>query len=222
MPTARITMSRRIAHNGWPHDRTRLRRSSAMHERRPGGTRRASPAAVSTPWLRHHRPRHRGDDTNPDDHARPARTEQAARGPAGQPARASSDRRVQPAVTTADYQSPAATRAERGALPRHNDSSTLASVPVARAFGPSLQTLAPDETRACRQMLIWDSGPPRWRADPPPPARPPGRATIGWRVGPPGGRRPLGLKPIAVPAEVQRPQPLARLTDQVTLMGTSS
>ena len=30
-------------------------------------------------------------------------------------------------------------------------------------------------------------GPPRWRADPPPPARPPGRATIGWRVGPPAG-----------------------------------
>src|SRR6185503_1196609 len=27
-------------------------------------------------------------------------------------------------------------------------------------------------------------GPPRWRADPPPPARPPGRATIGWRIGP--------------------------------------
>src|ERR671934_1087255 len=30
-------------------------------------------------------------------------------------------------------------------------------------------------------------GPPRWRADPPPPARPPKRATIGWRVGPPAG-----------------------------------
>ena len=30
-------------------------------------------------------------------------------------------------------------------------------------------------------------GPPRWRADPPPPARPPGRATIGWRIGPPAG-----------------------------------
>ena len=32
-------------------------------------------------------------------------------------------------------------------------------------------------------------GPPRWRADPPPPARPPGRATIGWRIGPPAGGR---------------------------------
>jgi len=30
-------------------------------------------------------------------------------------------------------------------------------------------------------------GPPRWRADPPPPARRPGRATIGWRIGPPAG-----------------------------------
>src|SRR5919197_4351572 len=30
-------------------------------------------------------------------------------------------------------------------------------------------------------------GPPRWRADGPPPARPLGRATIGWRVGPPAG-----------------------------------
>src|SRR3954471_12826876 len=28
---------------------------------------------------------------------------------------------------------------------------------------------------------------PRWRADPAPPARPPGRATVGWRVGPPAG-----------------------------------
>src|SRR4051812_49542877 len=28
---------------------------------------------------------------------------------------------------------------------------------------------------------------PRWRPDPAPPARPPGRATIGWRVGPPAG-----------------------------------
>jgi len=76
-------MSRRIAHNGRPRDRTRLRRCSAMNERLPGGTRRASPAAVSNPALRHHRPRHRGDDTYPDDHARPARTEQAARGAAG-------------------------------------------------------------------------------------------------------------------------------------------
>src|SRR5215216_6653273 len=37
-------------------------------------------------------------------------------------------------------------------------------------------------------------GPPRWRADPLPPARPPGRATIGRRVGPPaGGARLRGL-----------------------------
>src|SRR3954470_21466438 len=28
---------------------------------------------------------------------------------------------------------------------------------------------------------------PRWRADPSPSARPPGRATVGWRVGPPAG-----------------------------------
>src|SRR5437868_6582505 len=58
-------------------------------------------------------------------------------------------------------------------------------------------------------------GPPRWRADPPPPARPPGRATIGWRVGRPAGRRSLGLKPVAIPAEMQRAQLLARLTDQI-------
>src|SRR5215207_9148143 len=42
-------------------------------------------------------------------------------------------------------------------------------------------------------------GPPRWRADPPPPARPPGRATIGWRVGPASGRRRLrGLVEVLV------------------------
>ena len=42
-------------------------------------------------------------------------------------------------------------------------------------------------------------GPPRWRADPPPPARPPGRATIGWRVGPPaGGARLRGLVEVLV------------------------
>jgi hypothetical protein len=93
-------MSRRIAHNGWPPDRTRVRRCNAMNERLPGGTRRASPAAVSNPALRHHRPCHRSDDTYPDDHARPARTEQAARGAADQDARATSDRHVQPAVTT--------------------------------------------------------------------------------------------------------------------------
>src|SRR3954471_1984235 len=109
------------------------------------GTRRASPAAASNPALRHHRPRHRGDDTSPDDHARPARTEQATRGAAGQDAPAPSDRRLQPAVTTADYESPGTTRPERDSLPRHNDSSTLASVPVASELGPSLQTLAPDE-----------------------------------------------------------------------------
>ena len=33
-------------------------------------------------------------------------------------------------------------------------------------------------------------GPPRWRADPPPPARPPGRAILGWRV----GRRAGGVR----------------------------
>jgi hypothetical protein len=32
------------------------------------------------------------------------------------------------------------------------------------------------------------SGPPRWRAVPRPPARPPGGATLGWRVGPVSGR----------------------------------
>ena len=115
MPTALIAMSRRIAPNGWPHDRTRLGRCSAMNERLAGGTRRALPAAVSNPALRHHRPRHRGDDTYPDDHARPARTEQAARGAAGQDARASSDRGVQRVVTTADHESPGTTRAEAAA-----------------------------------------------------------------------------------------------------------
>src|SRR4051794_140513 len=73
---------------------------------------------------------------------------QATRGAAGQDAPASSDRRVQPAVTTADYESPGTTRPERDSLPRHNDSSTLASVPVASELGPSLQTLSPDERRA--------------------------------------------------------------------------
>ena len=47
------------------------------------------------------------------------------------------------------------------------------------------------------------SGPPRWRADPPPPARPPGRATLGWRVGPLSGRRRSGLKPVAIATEMQ-------------------
>src|SRR4051812_50018017 len=56
-------------------------------------------------------------------------------------------------------------------------------------------------------VLLWSRGPPRWRADPPPPARPPGRATIGGRVGPARRRRPLGLQPVAVPAEM----PVAKL-----------
>src|SRR3954447_21533305 len=38
-------------------------------------------------------------------------------------------------------------------------------------------------------VLLGLGGPPRWRADPRPPARPPGRATIGWAAGPPSGRR---------------------------------
>jgi hypothetical protein len=97
MPTSLFTISRQIAHNGWPHDRTRLGRCSAMNERLPGGTRRVSPAVISNPALRHHRPRHRGDDAYPDDHARPARTEHVARRAAGQDARASSDRTVPPA-----------------------------------------------------------------------------------------------------------------------------
>jgi hypothetical protein len=36
------------------------------------------------------------------------------------------------------------------------------------------------------QALLWSPGPPRWRADPPPPARR-SRATLGWRVGPSAG-----------------------------------
>src|SRR3954471_6899471 len=58
------------------------------------------------------------------------------------------------------------------------------------------------------------SAPPRWRADPPPPARR-SRATLGWRVGPVSGRQASGLKPVAVAPEVQRAQLLARLSDQV-------
>src|SRR4051812_3492996 len=38
---------------------------------------------------------------------------------------------------------------------------------------------------------LWGRGPPRWRADPPPPAPPPGGAPLGGRVGPPAG--PTGL-----------------------------
>src|SRR5215207_10014597 len=60
-------------------------------------------------------------------------------------------------------------------------------------------------------------GPPRWRADPPPPARPPGRAMIGWRVGPASGRRALRPQPVVVPSEVHRAQLLARLSEQVAL-----
>src|SRR5215207_10852406 len=42
-------------------------------------------------------------------------------------------------------------------------------------------------------------GPPRWRADPVPPARPPGRAIIGRRVGSPaGGTRLRGLVQLVV------------------------
>src|SRR3954471_2179314 len=117
------------------------------------GTRRASPAAASNPALRHHRPRHRGDDTSPDDHARPARTEHATRGAAGHDTRAPSDRRVQPAVTSADYESPGTTRPRPGSLARHNDSNPSAPIPVASKFGPSLQTLAPDETRPSERSL---------------------------------------------------------------------
>src|SRR3954447_13768269 len=46
---------------------------------------------------------------------------------------------VQPAVTTADYQSPGTTRPERDSLPRHNHSSPLASRPGCERLGPSLQ-----------------------------------------------------------------------------------
>jgi hypothetical protein len=120
MPTALITTNQRIAHNGWPHDSTRLRRRSAMNERLPGGARRASPAAVSNAGLRHHRPRHRGDDTHPNDHARPTRTEQATRGAADQDARASSNRRVVTARTT----NRPARRAPRAPLP-HDDETPV-------------------------------------------------------------------------------------------------
>jgi hypothetical protein len=65
------------------------------------------------------------------------------------------------------------------------------------------------------QALPWSLGPPHWRADPPPPARPPGRAILRWRVGPVSGRRRSELKPVAVPAEMQRTQLVAGLADQV-------
>src|SRR3954469_24587544 len=40
--------------------------------------------------------------------------------------------------------------------------------------------------RGSHQALLWIWRPPRWRADPPPPARR-SRATLGWRVGPSAG-----------------------------------
>src|SRR5215212_8855382 len=40
-------------------------------------------------------------------------------------ARVASHRRVQPAITTADDESPGTTRAERGSLPRDNESGSL-------------------------------------------------------------------------------------------------
>ena len=57
------------------------------------------------------------------------------------------------------------------------------------------------------------SGPPRWRADPPPPARR-SRATLGWRVGPSAGGDRQDCSPLRS-HEVQRARLLPTLTDQV-------
>jgi hypothetical protein len=136
MVTSLLPKSRRIAHNGWPHDRTRLRRCSAMKPRLPGGTRRVSPAAVSNPALRHHRHRHRGDDTNPNDHALPARTEHAARGAARQDARGSRNRYVQPAVTTATNR-PARPEPTEARYRRDNETDSLRQATRPAAHAPS-------------------------------------------------------------------------------------
>src|SRR5215218_8049603 len=46
---------------------------------------------------------------------------------------------------------------------------------------PIERDLAPDLGSGSGHLALCLWGPPRWRADPPPPARPPGRATLGWR-----------------------------------------
>src|SRR5215207_8455493 len=97
---------------------------------------------------------------------------------------------------------------------------TCASSSVRTLSGTRIRSSATWRPISGAVVAIWPScawGPPRWQADPPPPARPPGRATLGWRVGPASGRRALRLQPVAVAAEVQRAQLLARLSDQVAL-----
>ena len=54
-------------------------------------------------------------------------------------------------------------------------------------------------------------GPPGWRADPPPPARPPGRATLRWRVGPSAGEAEDKLSLDALTPDVAE-----RLLDELT------
>ena len=59
---------------------------------------------------------------------------------------------------------------------------------VLRHADPVERDQAPGLLSAGGHLVLLDSGgPPRWRADPRPPARPPGRATLGWRVGPSAG-----------------------------------
>src|SRR3954462_15723198 len=72
--------------------------------------------------------------------------------------------------------------------------------------------------RCCggHQALLWVWGPPRWRADPPPPARR-SRATLGWRVGPSAGGDGQDCSQSRSRRKCSDRNLLASLADQVAL-----